>query len=66
MNDFGVEAHVLFTLVTTERLAKLAELVDDGALKVHVHKTFILDQTGTALHHLEKESPRGKVVLKVV
>jgi NADPH:quinone reductase-like Zn-dependent oxidoreductase len=50
----------------TERLKKLAELVDQGALKVHVDKTFPLEQASSALLHLEKGSPRGKVVLKIV
>ena len=66
MEAFGVEASVLFTQVTTERLTKLVELVDKGALKVHVDKTFPLEQAGATLHHLEKESPRGKVVLNIV
>jgi NADPH:quinone reductase-like Zn-dependent oxidoreductase len=52
--------------VTTEGLTKVAELVDDGALKVHVDKTFPLEQASAALQHLENQSPKGKVVLKLV
>jgi NADPH:quinone reductase-like Zn-dependent oxidoreductase len=52
--------------VTTERLTKVAELVDDGALKVHVDKIFPLEQASAALQHLENQSPKGKVVLKLV
>jgi NADPH:quinone reductase-like Zn-dependent oxidoreductase len=52
--------------VTTEYLTELAEMVDKGALKVHVDKTFPLEQAGAALDHLERESLRGKVVLKIV
>jgi NADPH:quinone reductase-like Zn-dependent oxidoreductase len=65
MQEFGVEAFAQFTQVTTERLTKLAELVDQGALKVHVDKTFPLSQVSAALLYLEKQSPRGKVVLKI-
>ena len=49
MNDFGIEASALFTQAAAERLTKLAELVDQGALKVHVDKAFPLEQAGTAL-----------------
>jgi alcohol dehydrogenase len=65
MQEFGVEAFAQFTQVTTERLTKLAELVDQGALKVHVDKTFPLSQVSAALLYLQKQSPRGKVVLKI-
>jgi alcohol dehydrogenase len=65
MQEFGVEAFAQFTQVTTERLAKLAGLVDQGALKVHVDKTFPLSQVSAARLYLEKQSPRGKVVLKI-
>src|SRR5271169_4625107 len=57
----GVEASFLFTQVTTERLTRLAELADRGALKVHVDRTFPLQQASVALLYVEKESPRGKV-----
>ncbi len=66
MKNFGVEAFSQSTQVTTERLTKLAALVDQGALRVHVDKTFPLEQAGAALLYLEKESPRGKVVLEIV
>jgi alcohol dehydrogenase len=66
MKEFGVEAFALFTQVTTERLKKLAELVDNGALKVHVDKIFPLSQASEALLQLEKQPPKGKFVLKLV
>jgi NADPH:quinone reductase-like Zn-dependent oxidoreductase len=65
-NHFEVEAFALSTQVTTERLTELAEMVDKGALKVHVDKTFPLEQAGAALDYMERESFRGKVVLKIV
>jgi NADPH:quinone reductase-like Zn-dependent oxidoreductase len=63
---FGVGAVAQFSQVTSDRLSKLAELVDQGALKVNIDRTFPLEQASTALLYLEKESPIGKVVLKIV
>ncbi len=65
MKQFGVNAIAQATQVTTERLTKLAELVDKGAIKVHVDKVFPLDQAGEALTYLQTGHPRGKVVVKV-
>lgn len=65
MRDYGVEAIAQFTQVTAERLARLAELVDQGAVKVHVDRTFPLQQAGEALQSLEKTPPKGKIVLKI-
>ena len=65
-NDFWLEALALSKQVTSRRLDKLAELVDEGALKVRVNNTFSLDQAGAVLHYLETERPGGKVVLKMV
>ncbi|HEY5442571.1 MAG TPA: NADP-dependent oxidoreductase, partial [Candidatus Saccharimonadales bacterium] len=50
---------------TAERLAKVAELVDAGKLKVNVDKIFPLDQAAEALEHLKTGHPRGKVVIEV-
>jgi NADPH:quinone reductase-like Zn-dependent oxidoreductase len=65
MEKFGVEAVFQFTQITTDRLTKLAELVDAGALKVHVDKILPLRQAASAMLTLEKEPPRGKVVLRI-
>ncbi len=53
------------TEVTSERLSKLTELVDEGVIKVAIDKTFPLDQAAVALDYLEHGHHRGKVVLKV-
>ncbi|HEX4774572.1 MAG TPA: NADP-dependent oxidoreductase [Candidatus Saccharimonadales bacterium] len=50
---------------TTERLTKVAELVDAGVLKVNVDKTFSLDQAAEAMEYLKTGHPRGKVVVEV-
>jgi NADPH:quinone reductase-like Zn-dependent oxidoreductase len=65
MKEFGVEAFFQFTQATTERLTRLAELVDRGALKVHVDKIFPLEQASAAMQYLENRAPKGKVVLKI-
>ncbi|MBI3443065.1 NADP-dependent oxidoreductase [Candidatus Woesebacteria bacterium] len=65
MQKYGVKALAQGTKVTNEHLAKLADLVDNGIIIVHVDKTFILDQAGEALEYLKTGHPRGKVVLTV-
>jgi NADPH:quinone reductase-like Zn-dependent oxidoreductase len=65
MEQYGVNAIGLFTQVNSERLSKLAELVEKNAIKVHVEKTFPLERAGEALAYLQKGHPRGKVVLKI-
>jgi NADPH:quinone reductase-like Zn-dependent oxidoreductase len=49
----------------TERLTKIAEMVDDGKLKVNIDKVFSLDQAAQAVEHLKSNHPRGKVVIKI-
>jgi NADPH:quinone reductase-like Zn-dependent oxidoreductase len=53
------------TRSTTARLAKIAELVDAGALKPQVDKIFPLNQTAEALEHLRTARPRGKVIIRI-
>lgn len=60
-----VKAIAQGTRVTTERLSKLAELVDQGAITIHVGKTFPLDQAGEALAYLQAGKARGKVVIEI-
>ncbi len=65
MEQYGVNAIGQFTQVNSERLSKLAELVEKRAIKVHVEKTFPLEQAGEALAYLQNGHPQGKVVLKI-
>lgn len=60
-----IKAIAQFTRVTTERLAKLAELVDEGAIKVNVDKTFPLEEAVEALAYIQEGKHRGKVALKI-
>lgn len=61
----GIEATDQFTRVTTERLSKLSELIDNGVLTIHIDKIFLLEQVSEAMAYLESGQHRGKVVLKV-
>lgn len=63
--QYGVKAIAQFTQVTTERLSKLAEFVDKRVIRIHVDKTFPLDQVGEALAYLKTGLPKGKVVVKI-
>ena len=63
MREFRVEAFAQVTRVTTERLLRLAELVDSGVIEARIARTFPLERAPAALAHLEKDSPRGKVMI---
>jgi len=63
--QYNVTAVSLFTRVTTERLRKLAELVDQGVLETRIDKTFPLDQAAEALEYIRQGNHRGKVVLRI-
>jgi len=65
MKRYGVAAVSQLTQVTADRLANLAKFVDQDVIKVHIEKTFPLDQAAEALSYLEEKHPRGKVVLKI-
>jgi NADPH:quinone reductase-like Zn-dependent oxidoreductase len=65
MKETGVRAIGQFTQPTTERLTKLAGLVDAGIVKPNVDRVFSLDQAVAAFKHRELDKPRGKVVVAV-
>lgn len=65
MEQYGVNAIGQFTQPTTKRLAKLAELIDQGVVKVHVDRIFPLEQVVDAFKYRETSSPRGKVVIEI-
>lgn len=62
---YGVTGIGQQTQNNTQHLTRLAELVDSGKIKVHIDKTFPLEEVQAAFTHLETGHPRGKVVLKV-
>lgn len=65
IKQFGVKAISQFTQVNKERLAKLAEWVDQNKINIHIEKTFSLDEAGKALDYLRDTHPRGKIVLAI-
>ncbi len=65
MQQYEVNAMAQQTAVNADRLIKLAELVEQGAIKVHIDKVFPLEQAGTALTYLQDGHVRGKVVVEV-
>lgn len=62
---YGIVAIGQNTEGNTERLNRLAELVDEGKIKPQVDKVFTLDRVKEAFKHLEQGHVRGKVVLKI-
>ena len=65
MEKYAVRAIYQFTQPTREKLEKLAGLVEQGVVKVHIDKTFPLDEAAEALSYLETGHHQGKVVLEV-
>lgn len=65
MEQFGVKAISQFTQVNSERLARVAQWVDENNIRVNVDKSFPLEEAAKALDYLKDVHPRGKVVLAI-
>lgn len=63
--EHGITASAQQTRVTTERLQKVAKLVDQGVLKPAVDRVFPLEQAAEAIEYMRRGHHRGKVVIKV-
>jgi alcohol dehydrogenase len=63
--EHGIKAEHLFTQVTTERLKKIAKLIDQGILHVHVDRVFPLEKAADAVEYLHEGRHHGKVVLDI-
>src|SRR3989338_9222057 len=61
----GVIAIRQRTRVSTQHLERLAQLVENGNIKIKIAKIFPLDQVREAFKYQEEGYPRGKVVIKV-
>jgi NADPH:quinone reductase-like Zn-dependent oxidoreductase len=61
----GVTAIGQNTHVTTQVLKRLAQLLDSGAIKLHVDKVYAFEKARDAFQRLEEGHPRGKVVLEI-
>jgi NADPH:quinone reductase-like Zn-dependent oxidoreductase len=65
MQQFGVRAVFQLTQVNKDRLTQLAQWIDKNNIKIHVDKTFSLDEAAKALDYVKDIHPRGKVILKM-
>ena len=65
MSKYGVKAIYQHFQPTRKRLMKLAVLVDEGDIKVHVDKAFPLTETSEALRFQKEARPKGKIVIDV-
>jgi len=65
MEKFGVKAIFQLTQVNKDRLTQLAKWIDKNNIKIHVDKTFSLDETAKALDYVKDVHPRGKVIIKI-
>jgi NADPH:quinone reductase-like Zn-dependent oxidoreductase len=64
-DQYTVTATAQQTRVTTDRLQKIAELVDQGVLKAAIDKVFPLEQAAEAVEYMRQGHHRGKVVIKM-
>ena len=55
----------LMALPTPENLARLASLLDDGTLRVHIEESYELDRAGDALSALSGSHTRGKLGIDI-
>ena len=65
VEKYGVTTITQQTNTNAQKLRRIAGLVDTGKLKAEVDKVFSLDQVRQAFDYLEKEHPKGKVVVQI-
>jgi len=65
VKKYGIKYVSQFTRTTTERLGKVAELVDSGTLKPYVDKVFVLEQAAEAVEYIKSGHHRGKVIIEI-
>jgi NADPH:quinone reductase-like Zn-dependent oxidoreductase len=61
----GFESHYIFVRPAGDQLSELANLIDDGRLRVEVQEVFGLEQAAAAHERLEDGHVRGKLVLRI-
>lgn len=54
---------VLFAAPTSEKIAFLAQLVDEKKLKVVIDRTYAVDQIAEAHHYSESKRAKGKIIV---
>jgi alcohol dehydrogenase len=65
MDRYQVTAVSQHTGVTTDRLNRLAQYIEQGVLTVHVDRTYSLDDIVKAFTARETESIKGKIVITI-
>jgi NADPH:quinone reductase-like Zn-dependent oxidoreductase len=66
MNRYDIKAIFRFTQVNRERLTKLARWIDENKdIKIHIDRTFSLDEASKAFDYQKDVHTRGKVVLSL-
>lgn len=63
--EYGVKVVGQNTQTNSKNLSRLAELVDQGAIRPQVDKVFPLEQTREAFEYAETGHPKGKVVISI-
>lgn len=63
--EYGVTVVGQGTKTDSEHLTKLAQLIEQGAIKPQVDKIFPFEQSRAAFEYAENNHPRGKVVIKI-
>ena len=64
IRHYGVRSILEFTEANTDRLSKLAKLVESKIIKVHIAKVFPFHGASKALDYLQYNHPTGKVVIE--
>lgn len=65
LQKYEVTAVGQMTHTDTAHLSRLAELVDNGKIKVHVDKIFPFAEVKEAFTYQEKTHPQGKIVVQI-
>lgn len=63
--EHGVRVIGQNTQTDKDHLDRLRKWADEGKIKAHIDKIFPLEEVKEAFKYKEKESPRGKIVLKI-
>lgn len=63
--ELGIQAISQNTKTSSNKLKRIAELIDQGKIKAEVDKVFDFDQVKEGFDYLENDHPKGKVVIKI-
>ncbi|PJZ68862.1 zinc-binding oxidoreductase [Leptospira perolatii] len=63
--NLNLQSAYIFVEPNVKQLSELAQLIDEGKLKVHVSEVFSLSEAAKAHEKISRLHTRGKIVLKV-